>query len=94
MRRVTGEGCNPSRLSFQISRQDGRTRQLRPCSTARRAVTQAKKLVRNEAQGLHLEAAGALDVHEEAVGLLNKTLKLVELALVGGRGVKEIVIDL
>jgi len=43
---------------------------------------------------VHLEATGALDVHEEAVGSLYQALELVQLRLVLGRGVQQVVIDL
>lgn len=43
---------------------------------------------------IHLEAARALDVHEEAVGLLDQALELVQLGLIGsGRG-EQVVVDL
>jgi hypothetical protein len=42
----------------------------------------------------NLEAARALNVHEETVGSLDETLKLVKLSLIFGRGVEEVVIDL
>lgn len=40
--------------------------------------------------GGDVKAAGALDVHEEAVGRLDKALELVHLLLIGGVHVEEI----
>jgi hypothetical protein len=43
---------------------------------------------------VHLEAAGALHVHEVRVGLLDKLVELVKLGLVSLGGVKKVVVDL
>jgi hypothetical protein len=43
---------------------------------------------------VHLKAAGALHVHEVRVGLLDKLVELVELGLIGLRGVEEVVVNL
>jgi hypothetical protein len=45
-------------------------------------------------KNLHLKAPGALHVHEETVGALNKTLKLVVAGFGSGVGVKQIFLDL
>jgi len=44
--------------------------------------------------GGDVKATRALHVHEEAVGALNETLKLVLLLLVSGVGVEKIFLDL
>ena len=45
-------------------------------------------------KSLHLKATGALHIHEEAVGALYKTLKLVVAGFGSGVGVKQIFLDL
>lgn len=43
---------------------------------------------------LHVETTSALNIHEVGVRLGHKTLALVELSLVGGGGVHQVVINL
>ena len=45
-------------------------------------------------KSLHLKAPGALHVHEETVGALYETLKLVVAGFGSGVGVKQIFLDL